>query len=275
MGDVMKTRIMAIAAMAALTGSQATAADMPLKAPPPPPVWSWTGCYVGGNVGGKEGSFHESDFTPAATGFGTTTLAGTDYLPNASGSSIAGGGQIGCRWEAPQHWVVGLEGDFDGTNVNATQTITTAIPVGSLIPGDSFSIHERWESSIRANVGYAWDRWLAYVTGGGAFTRVDKSANYIPTTVATIPFPASAGSDSATLSGFTVGAGVAYAFNNNWDLGIEYRYSDYGHANYNLGTVPAICTAGGACVAAPVTGNVGLHTSEVLVKLDYTFTAWK
>jgi outer membrane immunogenic protein len=143
---------------------------------------------------------------------------------------------------------VGLEGDFDGTNVSGTQTLSAATAGGELIPGDNFSLHERWESSIRANLGYTWDRWLAYVTGGAAFTGVNKDANYIATVAGGVAFPASAGSDSETLFGFTVGAGVAYAFDQNWNLGVEYRYSSYEQSNFNLGTIPAICNRGGACV---------------------------
>jgi len=251
----------------------AIAADMKVKAPiytkAPPPVLTWTGCYVGGNGGWKGSRFSESDSTPPATLGAATGSGGTNIPGNVNGSSGAIGGQFGCRYEAPQNWVVGLEADFDWTNVHATQTVGTA--GGFLIPGDNFSLHERWESSLRASVGQAWGNWLVYVTGGPALARVDKDASYIATAVGAIAFPASTGSDGRTLFGYTIGAGVAYAFDAHWDLGVEYRFSSYQSSLFSLGTVAAICNGGGTCASVPVTGSVGLQTSEVLAKLNYRF----
>jgi outer membrane immunogenic protein len=116
------------------------------------------------------------------------------------------------------------------------------------------------------------------VTGGIAFTRVSMDANFIATTVGQIPFPASSASDSKTLTGATVGFGLAYAINQNWDIGAEYRYTAYQKADFNLGNVAAVCgftTAvpgpGPVCVNTTATGHKDLQTSEVLVKLNYRF----
>ena len=121
------------------------------------------------------------------------------------------------------------------------------------------------------------DRWFGYVTGGAAFTRVTMDGNFIATTVGGIPFPASAGSDSKTLAGFTVGAGALYALSQNWEVGAEYRYSQYQGADFGLGPVAAVCgfAPGGAnvptCVSTDVTGHKDLRTHEFLVKLNYRF----
>ena len=130
-------------------------------------------------------------------------------LDHATATSGALGGQIGCRWENAEHWVFGVEGDFDWTNLHAT-VINTAPATTGIFPGDTFDNRMRWESSARITLGRSFDRWLVYGTGGIAFGRVDMSANFIPVVVNGVPFPGAVGSDSKTLVGGTVGLGTAY-----------------------------------------------------------------
>jgi outer membrane immunogenic protein len=263
----------------------ASAADMPLKAPPIiPVVYNWTGCYVGGNAGWKWGRFHESADTAGGTavipGLGTTTFAADHVdLDGVRTGSGAAGGQIGCRWENPQHWVFGFEGDFDWTNLHGTSVSPTFGTSGSVfVPGDSFGNRARWESSGRIIVGRSFNQWLFYGTGGIAFTKVTMDANFIPVTVNGIPFPASSASDSKTLAGGTIGAGVAYMIDRHWEIGGEFRYTAYQKADFNLGNVAAVCgftTAvagpGPVCVNTTATGHKDLQTAEVLFKLNYRF----
>ena len=71
-----------------LAASQAWAADLPRKAPayipPPAPPLTWTGCYIGGNVGGA---------------FGDASATFTFGEISTNGSGFAGGGQIGCDYQ--------------------------------------------------------------------------------------------------------------------------------------------------------------------------------
>jgi outer membrane immunogenic protein len=266
----------------------ASAADMPAQAlpmkAPPVVVYNWTGCYGGLNGGWKEGRFRESVDAPAglATGPGGAPVVPfpADHidLPRLTADSGAVGGQLGCRWETPQHWVFGVEGDFDWTDLHGTIVSPAGGPGGTFVPGDSFGNRARWQSSLRGVAGRSFDKWLLYVTGGLATTDVEMSSNYIATTVvpvggAPILFPASAGSDSKVLYGFTVGAGAAYAFAPNWDIGAEYRYSQYNGADFNLGPVAAFCFGGAVatCTNSPTTGHKDLSTQEVLFKLNYHF----
>ena len=105
--------------------------------------------------------------------------------------------------------VLGVEGDFQGWTVG--QIRYTAIT------GDFLTAHSKWGGSIRGRLGYAADHALFYVTGGAAFVSNETS---IPTTGISI------GGDG-TRVGWTVGAGLDYAFTNNWFTGLEYRYSQY------------------------------------------------
>jgi outer membrane immunogenic protein len=286
-GISMKKLLIGTVGLLAL-GSSALAADMAVKARPLPPVvvYNWTGCYIGVNGGWKEGRFREDARTPAGTatipGLGTTTFAADSIdLDRLHTDSGAVGGQIGCRWETADHWVFGVEGDADWTNLHGTVLERTAGTGRSVfIPGDSFDNRARWEASLRGIVGRSFDKWLLYATGGLAATDVRMSSNFIATTVQGIPFPASSGSESKTLFGWTIGAGAAYAFAPNWDIGAEYRYSQYSGSDFGLGQVAAVCGFSTAvavgsvtCVNTTATGHKDLRTNEVLLKLNYRFNA--
>jgi len=256
----------------------ALAADLPVKAPLiVPVVYNWTGCYVGVNGGWKGGRFRESADTPAGVavipGVASTPFAADHIdLGRLNADSGAVGGQLGCRWETASHWVFGAEGDFDWTDLHGTITETRPGTGNSVfIPGDYYDNRARWQSSVRGIVGRSFDKWLVYGTGGLAITNVTMTGNYIAAVVGGQAFPASVGSDSKTLYGFTVGVGAAYAFAKNWDVGAEYRYSQYNGADFGLGQVAAVCFRG-TCTNTSVTGHKDLTTQEVLVKLNYRFT---
>src|SRR6478735_12337324 len=106
-----------VAAAFGLAASQASAADLPRKAPayvpPAPPPVTWTGCYIGGNVGGMFGR-RSADFGS----FGS--------LDSDTNSGFAGGGQIGCDYQFAGGWVIGIRDMFDGSNLSRGRTITFA-----------------------------------------------------------------------------------------------------------------------------------------------------
>jgi outer membrane immunogenic protein len=258
----------------------ASAADMPVKAPPIiPVVYNWTGCYIGGNGGFKWARFNESADTAAGSlvvpGVGVVPFApGHVDLDHPTGSSGVVGGQIGCRWENAEHWVFGVEGDFDWTRLNASVTDASP-PTTGLFPGITFDNRMRWEGSGRVTLGRAFDRWLVYGTGGIAFARVDMNANF-PAVImgGGVPVPAFFAADSKTLVGGTVGLGTAYMVTRNWEIGAEYRYTFYAQSEYNLGTVTAFCvrpTTVAVCANTTATGHKGAETHEVLFKLNYHF----
>ena len=105
--------------------------------------------------------------------------------------------------------VLGVEGDVEGWTVGKIRYTS--------LTGDFLTAHSTWGGSVRGRLGYAADRALLYVAGGAAFVSNETS---IPTTGVSI------GGDG-TRFGWTVGAGVDYAFTNNWFTGLEYRYSQF------------------------------------------------
>jgi outer membrane immunogenic protein len=235
----------------------ASAADLSkpvyTKAPPPVPVlFSWTGFYVGLNVGGKWATVDD-----------TLSAGGTSVTFNSStNNSWIAGGQVGYNWQAPgTSWVFGVEGDIDAQNFHRDLIVATAI--GPFVPGDTFSVKSDWQASLRGRIGYAaWDRGLLYVTGGVAFTDVKRTVGLVG--IGTF-------SDDTTRAGGTVGVGVEYAIWNNLSLGIEGRWSWYGHDTF---TTAGTFALGGVCtVATPcaVSNNVNLNTAEVMGKLNFRF----
>lgn len=249
----------------------AYAADLPLKAPPAPvvTVYNWTGFYVGGNVGGKWDDQDSPITLGAIPGVTDLRFATPNTLPfGGRNSSVIGGGQVGYNWQFGS-WVLGVEGDADAQALrHRTTVLTTGTPPG-FVAGDTFDSKSDWQASARLRVGYAWGPWLAYVTGGAAFTNVRLSTNFVPG-ANPVAFPASAASDSQTLVGGTIGGGLEYMISRNLSIGVEGRYSDYGRENYGLGSVAIFSTASGLPFAN-VTSRADLNTWEVTGRLNWHF----
>ena len=99
---------------AALAAERAVPAYTP--PPPPVPVYTWTGCYVGGHAGSSNGT--SQHFTTAGsifTGRGDGPAPGSSITDSFNLSGFIGGGQIGCNWQWGA-WVFGVEGDGSATN---------------------------------------------------------------------------------------------------------------------------------------------------------------
>src|ERR1700733_4150381 len=158
----MKHALFGLAATAALMATPAMAADMmPFKAPPPP-MWSWSGCYVGGNVGGGGTTQNQNRVDTIPVGGGAVTAAPAAYGSEGD-SGIIGGGQVGCDYQFGSAWVIGLQGQFDWGNLNGSHALP-AFP--------TFTMYDKTNNFDTAAVrlGYAFaPSVLAYVKGGGAW----------------------------------------------------------------------------------------------------------
>lgn len=250
-----------------LAALPALAADLPPRYPTKAPVmvtsvYNWSGCYIGGNAGGK---WANSTLDVASGAVPGNTAAALSFSRDRSEGTFIGGGQLGCNWQAPgSNWVFGLEGDADWQRLRQTRTIGV-IPPAPFLVGDTFDLQSRWQASARGRVGYAWDRWMLYVTGGAAFTDLRASNAFIPST----GVPAgSSGEERKTIVGATLGGGMEYAFSNNWSAGVEARYSWYGNQTFNTG----LMTIGPAPLTfAPITQTVRYETFEITGRLNWKF----
>lgn len=203
----MRSLLLGTVALLALTAlDRAQAADLPVKQAPvykapayvPLPVYSWTGCYIGGEAGY---AWDRSQHT-----FSNGAPSGTS---NPRGA--LGGGLLGCNYQI-SNFVIGIEGDYEAANLDGggfNQILSTG------------SVRMKSDDSVRGRLGVVvFDRSLLYVTGGWASARYNFTGGSILGTTG--------GGFSASPNGWTVGAGWEYAFLPSWTARVEYRHSDFG-----------------------------------------------
>jgi high affinity Mn2+ porin len=220
----------AVAFFALLLARPAPAADlgtMPVKALPVPAAFDWTGFYLGGHFGYATGT---SDWA-ATQGGGAAPLNGSLDLFNSfdafkgTGSYFAGL-QAGYNRMLPSHWLWGVEMDFSSPNTIAgSQTVSSAA-------GGQASYTDTVEDfgTLRARVGYAFDRWLVYGTGGVAWS-YDKLER---TQLAGMPIGGNVaiGATEAALLwrwGWAAGAGVEVPIAPNWSAKLEFLATEFGN----------------------------------------------
>jgi opacity protein-like surface antigen len=140
---------------------------------PPPPAFSWTGCYVGAAVGGAWSSQDASN-----TAFPTLDQAGVTGTIHASG--VIGGGFGGCNFQWTSAWVIGIEGDWSGTSLSGSATGPDLFANGTPANfggGIAWTDNLSSIATLRGRIGYAWNpNILAYFTGGGAWGRISYSS---------------------------------------------------------------------------------------------------
>ena len=266
----MKKLAICVIAVAGLIGTPVLAADIETKAPSPPlppPVFSWTGLYIGLNAGGA----FDNKVTEEPTGL-FSEFPGAPLLATSSNQSgFTGGGQIGYNWQF-DNLVTGIEGDFnyvDFRDINFTVTGLPNTPFGSPSAPNVFNYShpgDRFFGTLRARLGYAADRVLFYATGGLAFSgRSSHSGTATFTNAQGVQFANFQGAnDSGT--GFAVGGGVEYAWTTNWIVRAEYLFVDIDHHNVTL-TDPV--TPGGAGFS--FNSTVGEQFSVVRGAVSYKF----
>jgi outer membrane immunogenic protein len=203
----------------------ANAADLPVKAHAgyaPDPA-SWTGLYIGADVGFKA---TESNWT--TTGASFTALTSDTSRPT-SGNSFRFAGHAGYNYQFAPQWVAGIEGDFGWADKTVTVT-------GSPAPGtfnfaaDSIAVKTGYDASLRGRAGYLLTPMtMVYATGGAAWQRLEAQRN-VPVSFCCGPFTTTA---STVRTGWTVGGGLEWMMTRNWLLRAEYRYADFGTANFS------------------------------------------
>jgi outer membrane immunogenic protein len=246
-----------LAALALITAAPALAADLPIKAPAPfAERFSWTGCYVGGHVGG---GFAKKDiidpvqlvqdsFLGAGSTVGVTTV-------NPSPSGVVIGGQIGCDYEFPSSFVIGVEGAASGSTMRGSKII--GLPLGN--PGDTALVKANTDflASLTGRVGYAFDNVLVYARGGAALAgdKFEVSGAFTG-----LPFDFRGLDDRF---GWVVGGGVDWAVTPHWSVNLEYDYYDFRHGN-------VLMTDGINGFA----GLVDVKQTVQVVKVGFNFHTW-
>jgi outer membrane immunogenic protein len=232
----MRKLLLATVGLIALAGP-AIAADLrrPLyKAPPPVvPAWSWSGCYLGGHAGGLWARSEKWIVRTPGGAFEGQSLGAHDV------NGGLGGVQAGCDYQFSGGFVIGLAGDYAWTSAEGSHD-------SALETGVAYHSKVRSLASVTGRIGYAWDRFLGYVRGGGAWER--------DTFWATTIVLGTAYAATETRSGWTIGVGGEYAFSNALSGFVEYGYYDFGTRTISF--VPQIAGLGPAFVDTRETKSV-------------------
>ncbi len=223
----------ALCSTALMSAAQAADANMPYtKAPAAAQAFSWTGVYVGGNVG---------------YGWGTASVDSLNRSLSPSG--VNGGGQVGYNYQI-NHFVLGAEGDFQGADHHDS------------ISGGNANLEAKsdWYATIRGRAGLAFGQFMPFVTGGIAFADSKLDTNV---TGAGGNITASA---SHTLTGYAVGGGLEYAITNNWTIRGEYLHLGFDDHTYDL-----LVTAPGVSVTLPAAFKAKTDFDIARLAVNYKF----
>jgi outer membrane immunogenic protein len=269
----MKRLLLATFAFSALI-VPAMAADMPVKALPPPPTW--TGLYWGVNAGWVGSSQYNITNTGTDTGLGGLgTFLAIGAIPGTIGvshSGFIGGGQIGYNWQIAPAWVAGIEGDFQGTTANGS---AGSVFLGSLgfLPITTVYKYELDDlGTVRARLGWlSSPNLLWYGTAGLAYGQTKL------TTTAQCPTWAPPCSTESTTSlssnrtsvGWTAGAGVEWKLSPVWSVKAEYLYVDLGSNQTN--TITYTYGPNPVCLFCTSSLTSSVHEKDNIVRFGVNY----
>jgi outer membrane immunogenic protein len=229
----------------------------PAPGPAPVMVYNWTGCYIGGNVGG---GWARTDQLAVAQVDGTPAVPPADY-GRSEGSAVIGGAQIGCDYQFAGNFVVGVQGMFDFGDIRSTHVLPD-------FPAFNSVNRTRGVFTVTGRVGYLFaPQVLGYVKGGGAWARIDHSI------FGTVPFPFLSEStcvngvgacDGINRQGWTVGGGLEWMFAPGWSVFGEYNYIDFGRRDI-------VFVSGPGTVGAADVVSTRLTIQQALVGVNYKF----
>jgi outer membrane immunogenic protein len=254
----MKKFVLSSAAVLALASAPALGADLAVPPQVPPPIYGWTGCYVGVAGGYESGvSNAKNDGTAAPPSNGVINITGNYRVTGG----IAGG-EAGCNLLQSGNWVLGVESDFSWTGESGSGFDQPPYNAAT-----SNTTSEQWLSTERIRIGYAVNNnWLIYATGGFALA----SVNYSITNAAGIV--GGTVSENHVVDGWSVGAGVEWAVGAGWSVKAEYLYVNFGNTPYFNFTGLIPITPGSGEVANR-NGGVFLDDNIVRVGVNYKFNA--
>ena len=234
------------------------AADMPVKAPVLAAVAtpSWTGFYAGANLGYGWGDRSPTITAtePGTTAFIKAILSGSGSINPApfNTSGVFGGLQVGYNYQFAPRWLVGVEVDFQWSDLNGSSNGAFSFIRGAA-PHTS-SANERINSfgTVRGRLGYlVTPNWLVYGTGGFAYGGVEQQAtvtNVSPIGVVNSSFTCvsnavcATGARFETQGGWAAGAGWEFLlsgtpfFNRPVTMKVEYLYVNLGNNNLLIPT---------------------------------------
>lgn len=228
-----------VALGAVMLAEPAGAADVPVKAKglkALKTVYDWTGFYVGGHFGAGGGSL----------GSNTNAIPLQGVALPHSVTGLIGGYEVGYNYQLPNRIVLGLEADATFPSPVDQMAVARLTPTASNTTID-------YVGTLRGRVGYAFDRWMPYVTGGFAWGHPNVEIN-----------DGSGAVVSQTQFGWTAGAGLEFAVSGNWTAKLEYDYVDLARRVYDLGGFGL----------APVAVDPKLHLVKLGLNYQFGDSLW-
>lgn len=196
----------------ASAGPEPSGKEMKQVAPAPAPECNWTGFYVGALGGYAGGSMVWRDVD-----FGDS---GTEPLADKDQSGWLGGGELGFNYQ--WRWlVVGLEGTF------AYSDVQTHVVTGLGDEPNLFDTRSDWQGTIGGRLGFAWNKFLFFAKGGGAF--VQQRYSWLHSESGNVD----TFKTDETRAGAMVGGGIEYMINCRWSVKGEYNHYFLGKDNIN------------------------------------------
>ncbi len=233
----------AAVASAAVFGfaSGASAADLPVKAVAAPVAVapSWTGFYIGGEVGGRWSNSTWTTYALVSPNGPIGNRTG-DIPASFDSSSVRAGGYLGYNWQFSPAWVLGIEGDAAWAKNDKSRLGvpgTWSPPIFAQVANDNSSVDLGWDAAIRGRLGWlVTPNVMLFGAGGVAWQDVSINANC----QVTGPWCSVAHNTtvSTTKVGWTIGGGVEAKIWGNLLARIEYRYADFGQSDYLFLSVP-------------------------------------
>ncbi len=209
------------------------AAEGPAKAAPPV-IYNWTGCYIGGNIGGSKA---DKNFLPDFT---------TDGAGPAKPFGLAGGTQFGCDVQSGM-WVFGAQGMFDWTDLSGDSPFRI---------GKGYTVRMPWFATAAGRVGYLpQPNLLVFFKGGAAFVR--DQFQFVENNGLRVDAVA-----HSTRTGRLFAGGVEWMPVPNWSITVEYDYMGFGTKVIDfqgIGFFPSF------------SNRVEQHVQAVLVSVNYRF----
>lgn len=190
---------------------------------PPPAGFDWSGLYIGGHIGG---GWAKNDLTDPGS-----TLSSTAYanFQTTDSSGFLGGVQGGWNYQIGR-FVIGTDADFSWSSIDGSSTFGYDNSTrSSAFRNQTLSADTNWTGTATTRLGVAASNWLLYSKIGVAWAHTDYTENNSHIHSSGTVFDEFDGVGGKTLTGWTVGTGVEWAFFTSWTARLEYDFLDFGN----------------------------------------------
>jgi outer membrane immunogenic protein len=262
----MKKILLASVAISALIAAQAASAQR-LSPPPMAPTISWTGCFVGGQVGW---GWQRNKISQSSQHFSSSSFTTAGFNSSSSGNvdshGAVFGGQVGCDYQVGNGFVIGAQGTFLASHINGIGQdphngaidFNQSGGLNGILEGGSIGVTTNWIGSATARLGFAgWSpQTLLYVRGGAAWTQMQYDLRSSTININYGGYTALNGAlFDVSHSGWTIGGGIEWMFATNWSAFAEFNY-------YKFNSLSITVDQGGGAIST-FTSQPNISTATV------------